>query len=391
MNAAGAWCDQIGGLAGAQAIGLVPKCRTAFTFGAPNGLEMDGLPMVIDADEQFYFKPEGPQFLASLAEETPMEPHDVRPEEIDVALAIERIEAATTLEIRSVGTTWAGLRSFVSDKPPGGRHGSRPGGLLLAGRPGRFRHHDLTSAVSRRVRSHHWRSVLRRVGLARPRRRRAQPRQVPGRYVMTVPPYSALASHWRLERGITFLNHGSFGACPIDVLAAQQGWQRLMEDQPVAFLQRELEPLMDDARVALGEFVGADSVDLGFVPNWSQRCGALAPVRGGRRDPHHRPRLQRLQERPGVGRVRDEASVVVASVPFVGATADSIFYAVVAGVTNRTRLALVDHVTSPTAIIFPIERLVAHLQEKRGVDVLVDGAHAPGMLPVDIETAVESR
>ena len=74
--------------------------------------------MVIDADEQFYFKPEGPQFLASLAEETPMEPHDVRPEEIDVALAIERIEAATTLEIRSVRTTWAGLRSFVSDNLP---------------------------------------------------------------------------------------------------------------------------------------------------------------------------------------------------------------------------------------------------------------------------------
>ena len=92
---------------------------------------------------------------------------------------------------------------------------------------------------------------------------------------MTVPPYSALASHWRLERGITFLNHGSFGACPIDVLAAQQGWQRLMEDQPVAFLQRELEPLMDDARVALGEFVGADSVDLGFVPNATTGVNAV--------------------------------------------------------------------------------------------------------------------
>lgn len=118
VNAAGAWADGVAELAGARPVGLGPKRRTAFTFAAPDGVDTAALPMVIDIEEDFYFKPEGPQFLGSLAEETPMEPHDVRHAEVDVALAIERIEAATTLSIRGVRTAWAGLRTFAPDRLP---------------------------------------------------------------------------------------------------------------------------------------------------------------------------------------------------------------------------------------------------------------------------------
>lgn len=116
VNAAGAWADVLGGLAGCAPIGLVPKRRTAFTFESPQGLDLTHLPMVIDFDESFYFKPEVGQFLGSLADETPSPPCDAQPEEIDVATAVDRIETASTLTIRRIKNKWAGLRSFVADK-----------------------------------------------------------------------------------------------------------------------------------------------------------------------------------------------------------------------------------------------------------------------------------
>lgn len=116
VNASGAWADMLGGLAGARPVGLVPKRRTAFTFDSPAGLDLARLPMAIDFDETFYFKPEVGQFLASPADETPSPPCDAQPEEIDIAIAVERIEAATTLRIHRIKNKWAGLRSFVADK-----------------------------------------------------------------------------------------------------------------------------------------------------------------------------------------------------------------------------------------------------------------------------------
>ena len=116
IDAAGAWADVLGGLAGCVPIGLVPKRRTAFTFDAPQGLDLAPLPMMIDFDESFYFKPEVGQFLGSLADETPSAPCDAQPEEIDVATAVDRIETASTLQIRRIKNKWAGLRSFVHDK-----------------------------------------------------------------------------------------------------------------------------------------------------------------------------------------------------------------------------------------------------------------------------------
>ncbi len=116
INASGAWADALGAMAGAKPIGLVPKRRTAFTFDAPQGVDIARLPIVIDLAESFYFKPEVGQFLGSPADETPSEPCDAQPEEIDIAIAVDRIETHTTLTVPRIRNKWAGLRSFVRDK-----------------------------------------------------------------------------------------------------------------------------------------------------------------------------------------------------------------------------------------------------------------------------------
>jgi D-arginine dehydrogenase len=116
VNASGAWADVVAQMAGARPVGLVPKRRTAFTFDAPPGLALAALPMVINHDETWYIKPEVGQFLGSPADETPSPPCDAQPDEMDVAVAVDRIEGATTLQIRRIRNKWAGLRSFVADK-----------------------------------------------------------------------------------------------------------------------------------------------------------------------------------------------------------------------------------------------------------------------------------
>ncbi|HHC09365.1 MAG TPA: FAD-binding oxidoreductase [Actinobacteria bacterium] len=136
VDAAGAWADEVAVLADVEPLGLTPLRRTAFTFGA-EGHDLTGWPMVVDADERFYFKPERDQLMGSLADETPSEPCDARPEEIDVALAIERITAVTDFTIRSVRRTWAGLRTFSPDRlPVVGFEPTADGFLWLAGQGG---------------------------------------------------------------------------------------------------------------------------------------------------------------------------------------------------------------------------------------------------------------
>ncbi len=115
INAAGAWCDVVAKLAGARAIGLQPKRRSAFMFAPPDAVATASWPMVIGADESYYFKPDAGRLLGSPANADPVEPQDVQAEEYDIALGIERIEQATTLRIRRPERVWAGLRSFVAD------------------------------------------------------------------------------------------------------------------------------------------------------------------------------------------------------------------------------------------------------------------------------------
>jgi D-arginine dehydrogenase len=115
VNAAGAWADAVAGLAGVPPIGLEPRRRTAFTFPVPAGMDATGWPAVIGIDEGYYFKPDAGQLLGSPANADPVAPHDVVPEELDVALGIHRIEEVTTFTIRRPSHAWAGLRSFVAD------------------------------------------------------------------------------------------------------------------------------------------------------------------------------------------------------------------------------------------------------------------------------------
>lgn len=196
---------------------------------------------------------------------------------------------------------------------------------------------------------------------------------------------SNYAAAWDLDPAVDFLNHGSFGACPREVLDVQARLRRQMEAEPVRFMTRRLEPLLDESRNELARLLNVDPDDLAFVRNATEGVNAV---------------LRSLALRPGdkllvtdhaynacrnavqFAATRSQADLIVARVPMEVGSADEIVAAVLAAVEPGTRLALLDHVSSPTALVFPVDRLVAELAAV-GVDTLVDGAHAPGMLPLD--------
>ena len=205
--------------------------------------------------------------------------------------------------------------------------------------------------------------------------------------IRTATGLSPHAAAWTLDPSIIMLNHGSFGACPRAVLEAQERFRQQMERNPIAFLIRELEPLVDKSREALADCLGADPQDVVFVRNATE--GVNSVLRSLRLAPgdellvtDHAYNACRNVLDFVAGRVG--AKVVVASVPLPIGSAGEVVERVTAPVTDRTRLALLDHVTSPTAVIFPIESLVREL-DQRGVDTLVDGAHAPGMLTLGLD------
>ena len=137
INAAGAWCDALAAMAGIAPVGLVPKRRTAVVLEPPTDIDSSAWPLTIDVDEEFYFKPEAGNLIASPADETPVPPCDAQPEELDIAVAIDRIQTATTIMINRIAHRWAGLRSFVDDKSPVvGFDPRAPGFFWLAGQGG---------------------------------------------------------------------------------------------------------------------------------------------------------------------------------------------------------------------------------------------------------------
>lgn len=195
-----------------------------------------------------------------------------------------------------------------------------------------------------------------------------------------------MRQHWTLDPEITYLNHGSFGATPRVVLEKQNEFRAQMEREPVRFFVRELEPLLDDARRELAAFIGADAEGVAFVPNAT--AGFNAVLRSLDLDKFDELLLTTHEYNAICNTVEYVAGVVgakvvVAEVPFPIASPDVVVERVLEKVTDRTRLLVIDHVVSQTALIFPVERIVKELQS-RGIDTFVDGAHAAGFLPLDV-------
>ena len=192
---------------------------------------------------------------------------------------------------------------------------------------------------------------------------------------------------WPLDSRVVFLNHGSFGSCPKPVLEFQREMQLRMERQPVDFFVRELEPLLDQARAAVAAFVGAEADNLMFVTNATAGVNTvLRSLALGAGDEllvtNHE--YNACRNALDYAAARAGATVRVARIPFPLRSVDQILEPVLAAATPRTRLALVDHVSSQTGMVFPVELLARELAQ-RGIDTLVDGAHAPGMLPLNLE------
>ncbi|GDX10266.1 isopenicillin-N epimerase [Verrucomicrobiota bacterium] len=197
-----------------------------------------------------------------------------------------------------------------------------------------------------------------------------------------------LREHWLLEDGLAFLNHGSFGACPRVVMDEQSRLRAEMERNPVRFLWREIGDRLDAARAELARFIGADAEELALVAN------ATTAVNSVLRSFELQPGDEILVTDHGYNACnnvaaecarRSGAKVITARIPLPIAGPEQAVTAIVAAVTPRTRLVLVDHITSPTALVLPVAEIVREL-EPRGIAVFVDGAHAPGMLPLDLRT-----
>ncbi len=193
---------------------------------------------------------------------------------------------------------------------------------------------------------------------------------------------------WGLEPDLVFLNHGSFGATPLPVLERQHQLRALMESDPVRFFTEEYQPLLDDARQRLATFIGAHPEELALVPNATTGVNtALRALALGPGDQVLVTDHEYNASRNALDRVAADtgAEVVVVPVPFPLASAAAAVAAVLDRVTDRTRAALLDQVTSQTGLVLPISELVDELHA-RGVVTVVDGAHAPGMLELDLSS-----
>lgn len=191
---------------------------------------------------------------------------------------------------------------------------------------------------------------------------------------------------WLLDPQVVQLNHGSFGATPRPVLEEQDRWRRLMEANPTGFVLEVLEPALDQARTRLCALIGADPADLVFITNATMGVNAVVrslPFEPGDELLTINHVYNACRNALEYAATRSGANVVIADVPFPIRSPDVVIDALLAAVTERTRFVLIDHVTSPTGVVLPIEDIVTPL-ETRGVTVMVDGAHGPGMVPLDL-------
>jgi isopenicillin-N epimerase len=204
---------------------------------------------------------------------------------------------------------------------------------------------------------------------------------------MTSPALGRAIRHaWRLDPDFVTVNHGSFGATPECVLAEQDQWRRRMEAQPTRFMGTVLPGALRDAASRLGGFLGARGEDIGFVDNATSGCNAVL------RSLALEPDDEVLVLDHGYGAVRNTVRFVTsragarmteAAIPFPDVTADGLVHAVSTALTPLTRVAVIDHITSASAIVMPMDRILAVCHDA-GVPVLIDGAHGPGHVDVDL-------
>jgi isopenicillin-N epimerase len=207
--------------------------------------------------------------------------------------------------------------------------------------------------------------------------------------ILDAPPCasSPLRRFWKHAPNTVFLNHGSFGACPEPIQKLQSELRLQMEAEPIQFLWRHYEEHLEPSRQALAQFLGTASKDLVFVTNTTS--GVNAVVRSLDLKPGDELLATNLDYNACHNVLleaarRAGARVVVAPIPFPLKNPDQIVSAILDHVTPRTRLALIDHITSDTAIVLPVARIIKELED-RHVDTLIDGAHAPGMVPIPIQ------
>src|SRR5215469_3047745 len=197
---------------------------------------------------------------------------------------------------------------------------------------------------------------------------------------------TAVRDEWLLDWDWLHVNHGSFGAAPRVVLAARQEWQQRMEATPSWFMHHILPGALRKAAEQLGGLIGADGKDIVFVENATAGCNAVL------RSLRLRPGDEILVLKHGYPAVRNAAryladragaSVIEVAFPFPRPHPAAIVAGIRTALTARTRLALIDHITSPSAIVLPIQDIIT-ICHSAGVPVLIDGAHGPGQVPLDL-------
>lgn len=196
----------------------------------------------------------------------------------------------------------------------------------------------------------------------------------------TLPAPSPLAARWRLDRNLVFLNFGSYGGCPDDVLAAHDEYRARVERDPVRFFKVDLERLLDGVREKVAPFVGCRPRDLAPIRNATIALATIffathfregdEVVTNNHEYSSGANELTRLAARTGL-------RVVTAEIPFPIADPAQAADAIIGAITARTKLVVMSHVTSCTSLVMPVERVIAECRA-RGVDILIDGAHAPG-------------
>lgn len=199
-------------------------------------------------------------------------------------------------------------------------------------------------------------------------------------------PLPELASQFNLRRDVTFLNHGSFGACPRPVIAAYRYWQDELESEPVLFFGRRRLGLLADARAALGNYVNADADDVVFVPNITYAMNiVINSLRFGSDDEI----LTTNHEYGAINNTwnyhlnRYGGTLVSVDIPLPMTSESDFVERVWAAVTPRTKALSISHITSPTAIIFPIKELIRRCRAA-GILTIIDGAHVPGHIDLDL-------